>query len=289
MLSRASKVIFVFIIAFTFFSSSAYAAKVLKAKGKKILVDLGDTDAQRGDFFYTITPKGKRAGVLKILQVRRGKAIAILGKGKARPGYSLKLRKPKRGDKKRARTAPTQLKKEGKPNSFWGIMVGGNSLSMDVDLPLSGETVNLTGSGYSFKLAMDNGVFNKLWFRGMLGMESISGAGDAFVDCDAGEDCDVEITYLTLDLWARLLFAKGGFRPWVGAGVDLMFPMSDDSNALDSDSITNTSLILAGLGFDILFTDTFSMPIQLEYGFFPASDQVEASLIAGRLGFMWGF
>jgi outer membrane protein W len=84
-------------------------------------------------------------------------------------------------------------------------------------------------------------------------------------------------------------FSQGGFRPWVGAGFDVMFPLAKESTALDKESITNTSVIAIGGGFDWMLSDSSYLPLQLEYNLYPSSAEVSASAMSVRLGYAWGF
>ena len=79
---------------FLIWSSSAFAARVVKTKGKKVLVNLEGGSAQQGDVFYVVSSSGKKVGILKIMKVKGEQAIAVLGKGQATPGYTLMARTP---------------------------------------------------------------------------------------------------------------------------------------------------------------------------------------------------
>jgi outer membrane protein W len=137
---------------------------------------------------------------------------------------------------------------------------------------------------------MDYPLFPWLIFRGMAGLEqfAVGGANDTSTGGCGGE-CTAEISYLTFDFWGKFNFSQGGFRPWAGAGFDVMFPLTKDSTALDKESITNTSVIAIGGGFDWMLSDTSYLPFQIEYNLYPSSAEVSASAIALRLGYAWGF
>ncbi|MCB0357948.1 MAG: hypothetical protein KDD40_13115, partial [Bdellovibrionales bacterium] len=104
--------------------------------------------------------------------------------------------------------------------------------------------------------------------------------------CGTNNDsaCDVEISYLALDLWGRYVMTQGTFRPWVGIGFNLLFPSSKASTAIDEESITSTSVFAGGLGFDWFFKSDMYLPVQIEYGIYPSSDTVKANYLAARFG-----
>lgn len=115
-------------------------------------------------------------------------------------------------------------------------------------------------------------------------MDNFAVEGDkAKTACD-NKVCSVTIQYLSLDFWGRYLFSLNTFRTWLGAGFTLWFPMSKETTALETNSVTNTSVMAIGGGFDWFINPKFYVPFQAEYGLLPASDQVSASVIAVRLG-----
>ena len=68
------------ILVFVILFSSAEAAKVLKVKGRKILIDREGETLKRGDLFYVVSKSGKKRGVVKIVKVKGKKAIGKLAK-----------------------------------------------------------------------------------------------------------------------------------------------------------------------------------------------------------------
>ena len=180
---------------------------------------------------------------------------------------------------------------------FWGLIAGFAQNSMDVKLKdNNGDDrgdVSMSGNGFSAKGLLDYKLLESVWFRGMAGIEQFNTtAGNECGNNDPDYDnaaCETDIMYISLDLWGRYVFSSGSFRPWAGAGFSLLVPMSKTSTALDEDSITNTSVMAAGFGFDWFTSDTFYVPFQVEYGLLPSSDDVTASLIAVRVGAGFAF
>jgi len=293
------------------FSQFGFAAKVVGVKGKKILVNLQGEPAQKGDLFFLINPAGKKRAIIKIMKVKGNKALAVLGKGKARKGYTLQYRPKKSSSAKRNKgggpdtDAPVSMTTGSSRSSgdmYWGIIAGFAQNSMTVKLKQADTDTNpgadrgeesLSGNGFSFKGLIDYKLLESVWFRGTAGIEQFvaeggQNCGNNVPDYDNAA-CETDIMYISLDFWGRYLFSTGSFRPWVGAGFSLLVPMSKSSTALDEASITNTSVMSAGLGFDWFTSDSFYVPVQIEYGLLPSSDDVTANIIAVRVGAGFSF
>jgi outer membrane protein W len=90
--------------------------------------------------------------------------------------------------------------------------------------------------------------------------------------------------YGTLDLTARYLFTTGRMRPWLGFGIGLLFPVTKSSTALSASSIGTTNVMQFQGGLDFAVGQTMYVPISVEYGLLPKSDQVDAHWIALRVG-----
>jgi outer membrane protein W len=281
----------------------SHAAKVTKVDGKKVMLNLEGDTAKVGDIFVVYNPEGKKKALIKIKAIRGDRAAAFLGKGKAETGWTAKVSDKSKGGgtktagrSRRSQEAETSPAPSGETRSYWGAVVGFSMDSMSVDVdnssPADGvadKTVSLSGSSFSAKGLFDYLVFPQIWFRGMTGLEGLAASGSAEVGCDGGKTCEVNIYYLSFDFWGRYVFTNGGFRPWLGAGFSLMFPMSKDATALEKSSITNTSAMSAGLGFDWFLSDTMYIPMQVEYSMLPKSETVEASAINIRAGLAWPF
>ena len=271
-------------------SLSAQAAKIAKVKGKKVYIMLDSRiEAQKGDIFVVMDKKGKKKGLIKVKKVKGSRALGSL-KGKAKKGWTLKLRgsTKKAKGKKGKEDRYAHLKKGTASGSYYGVMAGFATNSMTATIDQSNSTtadVDMSGSGFSGRLLFDYALWTSIWFRGMLGIENFATEGDKKI-CGSNNDeaCDVEISYLSLDLWGRYVFSSGNFRPWIGLGFNLLFPSSKASTAIDEDSITSTSVFAGGLGFDWFFKPDMYLPVQFEYGMYPASNTVSANYMAIRFG-----
>ncbi|MGE4132437.1 MAG: hypothetical protein AB7F86_12415 [Bdellovibrionales bacterium] len=275
-------------------SYSILAAEVVKVKGKSALVELKGEPASPGDLFYLIAPDGKRRGIFKVSKKKGDKAIGKIMKGKAQPGFTLEYRSPKGSAKGPKLSKPSMDDGSaqavlGTTRSYWGALLGYSSDTMSVKVTnVSNQdvgTASMSGSGFSAKGLFDYELFSSIWFRGAAGIEMFNAEGSKICGVSNNASCTAKLMYLTFDFLGRYVFSKGTFRPWIGGGLDLLFPASKDASALDPSSISTTNVIIAAAGLDWFMSPTFYIPISIEYGLLPKSDEVEASWIAFRAGF----
>lgn len=284
-------------------TSVALAAKVTKVRGKKALVTLEGDPAQPGDVFFALGPDGKKRGTIKITKVKGDQALANITAGKVQNGAKLQFKSGKPSTKT-ARTSTKGQKSDAQSTSselstrsYWGLMGGISMQSMavkNIEINVGGDKddTSLSGMGFSFSAIFDYELFPQIWFRGQMGMQTLSvTSSDAFCGGapDYDSDCKVGINYLGLDLWGRYLFSMGNFRPWIGGGFSLLFPMSKDTTAVDSDSANNTNITAFGGGFDWFISPTMAIPVQFEYGLFPTSTDVSANMITVKSGLIFAF
>ena len=277
------------------FTPALHAAEVLKVKGKSVLIDLKGDPAVTGDSFFALTPDGKRRGLIKISKVKGEKAIGKITKGKVEKGMILEFKPSKGGGGSNvARSAPepdssASEDSGGYKRSYWGALFGYGMDKMDVNVTdVNGNslgTVNMSGTGFSAKALFDYELFPQIWFRGTSGLEQFNAEGGTICGVASNEACNAKLMYLTFDLIGRYVFGKGGFRPWIGGGLGLLFPVTKDASAIDSASISTTNVMVVAGGFDWFTSPTFFIPVSVEYGLLPKSDEVEASWMAIRFGF----
>ncbi len=280
------------------FATPSYAIKVVKAKGKKVLVDGEGETLEVGQVYLVKNADGKSVGIIKLTKVARGKAVAILGKGVAEPDQNLVMKKPKAGEAetpadsesetKEPKEAKARTKKPAADQAYWGAMLGYSMAKADIKLfdntGAAAGTVNLDGTGFSAKALYDYPLFSAISFRGLAGMEQFNVGGATNTTCNG--ECIAKIMYLTIDFWGRYIFNRDGtIRPWVGLGGWLIFPMTKDSNAIKEASIDNSNIFAFGGGFDYHLSETTYIPVQLEYQIYPKSENVQASAIALRAGY----
>jgi|GEM_PF-2285146 len=286
---------------------SSFAAEVLKVKGKAILIDTTGDDIKMGALYYLISD-GKKKGIVKIVKLRPGQALAKLLKGKALPKWSLKRRKSKSKRKvvakKRKGKAPAPKsiysKKKRRKKSVTsdesklaiGFAIGMNNNSSTVEFVNPARTDNYAGSSTSFELFADYKLYNKWTLRASLGMQNFNAGGDpANTQCigennQTGEICLIDLGYMNLDLWARYrAFEYGRFDFWAGVGLGILFsPKYNATTALSEADLATTTFMQLGGGADIKVTDKLYVPLWLEYGLFPPSDTVDMSSVSVYFG-----
>lgn len=274
-------------------ASPAFAAEVQKVKGKSVLVDLKGDPAAPGDIFYTVKADGKRAALIQISKVKGDKAIGKIMKGKPAAGMSLELKPSKvahSGGKSHSGGGSTS---SASGRSYWGVLAGFGMDSMTVDIKDSNSLNNaslgkesLSGTGFSGKGLFDYELFPQVWFRGTAGLEMFNVSGPARCSTNNLKTCDAKIMYMAFDFLGRYIFAtSGNYKPWLGGGIGLLFPASKSATALQASSIATTNVMMVAGGMDWFINPNLYIPISLEYGLLPKSDEVEAKWIAVRVGF----
>lgn len=268
-------------------SIEAHAAEIFKVKGQKVLVVGEAGELQRGKIYYVVNELGERKGIIQILNVRGNKGIARLGKGQAKPGWMIQARDGTNFSSSAASSGPSSRAK---------ILVGGMGgfamNSMDVSGLGSSEnqSTSMSGNGFSLKGFIDYALTKNFWFRGFLGTELFdTSSGDQFCGKGQNQTCQGSISYLSLALWGRYSFLDGQYRPWVGAGLDILYPLSKEVTAVTSDSVSNTTVMAVGAGMDVFIKNKWFIPVSIEYGLFPESNEVSANTIALRagVGYAW--
>jgi opacity protein-like surface antigen len=274
----------VFLANVLFFSSSLMAIEVSKVKGNKVLIQLEDQQVNVGDEFFALNADGKKKGLITIKQIRDERAIGILNKGQAEPGWTLTKRIAK---KKTARQSSAAVDNESGPHekAYYGLQIGYSLVSMSVD-ETSSTTISMNGGSLSVRGIFDYGIFDRIWFRGGLGYQGFDASSSSLCTQSDGSQatCNIDVNYLDFDFLARYLFSMGYFRPWLGVGFGLLFPLSKSTTAILPSTVTNTSIIEAGAGLDWFVTNTVFIPVQVEYGFIQRSSQVTNNLITMRAG-----
>jgi hypothetical protein len=297
-LALLTRVFTILSLAFLFIAAPAFAIEVVKIKGKSALIDLKGEPAAIGDMFYALSDDGKRRGIIKISKVKGDKAIGKIVKGKAEVGMSLELR-PSGGGK----TAVAAAESEDAPSSdypagehkkmHWGAIFGITQTTMKAqvnDFTDSTQvfgTTNMSGMSYSAKGLFDYELFPRIWFRGSSGLEGVDVSGNSICGSGNTNACNAQIWYFSFDFLGRYVFADPGkkFRPWAGAGVEMLFPLSKKATALNTGTITTTSVMIVTGGLDWQLSPKYYIPISLEYGLFPSSSEVKANWIGVRAGF----
>lgn len=275
---------FLFVI-FIASPGAVFAAEVTKVKGKSVLVDLKGDSAAPGDTFYGIKANGKRGAIIKIVKVKGEKAIGKVSKGKADTGMKLEFKPAKTKVAAKNEEAAEDDGAAETPatsgRSFWGGQAGLTMDKMTAKIDDASST-SMSGMGFSAKGLFDYELFPRVWFRGTTGIESFNVSSGDY--CTSGAACNAKLMYLSFDFIGRYVFSEGKVRPWLGGGVGLLFPVTKSASALDSASISTTNVMVITGGVDWYLNPKMYVPISVEMGILPKSDQVEASWIGIRAG-----
>lgn len=264
---------------------SAFAARVVRSQGKAVEIELASgEDFVKGDKVI-VTAGSKKVGIIKIAKIKGKKAVGRLTKGKAPDGSTVVLASAKG-------TEPAESGVEaGKSHLLIGFIGG---YSMDNQTVKKGGTVTedvaMTGSGFSAKGFADLAIADNLGLIARIGAESFKVAATAKTAICAGTlNCSTEIMYLSADLLVRYIFVPGSFNPYLAGGLGIYFPMSKKTTILDETQIASTTIFYGTLGANIKLGESLYLPIQVEYGLFPPSNQVSTNFITGRVGVAFPF
>lgn len=277
-----------------FIGASAIAAQVTKVKGKGVLIGLSGEAAMPGDKYFLLNSAGKKKAIVQITKVKGGQALGRVTAGKAEVGMSLV--RGSSGGGGSAVASHSSHRDSGysgrgflRSRSYWGPMIGYGMDSMAVDLNTTpARSTSMSGSAFSVNGFFDYQLFERVWFRGAAGYQGFNvKSSDSCPNTTGG--CNANISYADFTFLGRYLFTDTAFRPWAGAGFDLIFPISKSSTALDSGSINTTGVIVITAGFDYSINPNMYIPVSIEYGLFPHSSSVNADWITARIGLAWPF
>lgn len=282
-------------------SNLVFSAQVLKVKGQAILIDTAGDDIRMGQTYYLISKKKKR-GIIKIIKLRPGKALAKLLKGKALADWT--LRKRTTGAKKPApapRSKQIVRKKKSTPLSNTddklaiGFALGYNTNSSDVNFVEMPSTAarsdSYTGTSTSYEVLADYKIYKRFYLRGSLGIHNFNTEDSANTQCVSSDNisgaiCKIDLGYMNLDIWLRYyLNQKTTYKFWAGAGLGILFsPSHNSTTALEKADLAATTLMQVGAGADIKISDQIYIPLWGEYGLYPSSDTVKMNSISVYFG-----
>lgn len=289
-------------VSITSFSSSALAAKVIQVKDKKLMLSLDGEAATSGSEYFVINASGKKVAIIVVKQVKGNKAVAEITKGTARPGYTIAPR-PGGSAAGGSGSAPAdsgdsyyekKLSQRDRNGNSFGIL-GGYLMNTMTATFVTGNvlnptrvTANMSGSGFGVLGYYDYMFSPTIAFRGTGGLEQYKVAGSiSTADCNGTVNCTVDLNYLSLYGSGRWVFLPGKYKGWVGGGFGYLYAIGKASSVLRQDQITANQIFVLSLGLDVRLSPKNYVPVSLEYGLFPSSDSVKASIIYLRAGYAW--
>ena len=261
----------IFFLLFSF--SAAHSAVIIKIKGRKALVDLEGVQVEKGEKFDALNLYGKPLGLLEIKKVKKGKAIAVLLKGKmgmnwilepsAQAGSAFNTEDeydPTREDISSDSSADSDVSFQKSPfsSSGVGLMLGANFNTITISANKS-----VVGWGFQENLNIDFSLVGPLGLRLLLGHQTLIVTGS---NCGLPR-CSLLIHYPGAGLILRGVFLRHSmFQPWVGAGGFMFWPLVDKQHDLGFDKKSFSSFhgsVTAAVGVDIRFSG-FYLPVQLD-------------------------
>lgn len=280
------------------------AASIKKVKGSGVLIELdGDGAANVGDTMFAMDDAGKKKAIVEVTKVKGAQAIGTIKKGKVAAGMTLVPRggaskdtgaetTPSKESRRRERIRTLKEKSQEVTGGTIaiGALAGLSMNTMQLTAKNGSTTVNydITGMGYGFGALGDYYLSENLSARAVLGLErfAASGTPTSGTPCSnfTTNKCNTEITFFIGDLWARYGFAAGPGTLQVMGGFGVWFPSSYNTTALDAASITTMVVFGIGGGYDWRLSDTMYVPVQLEYRFFPSSNDVKTTVFGARVG-----
>lgn len=266
----------------TFFILPAYAVKPISVKNDRVLLDLEGEKLEAGDKLGARDTEGKARALLEIKQVKQGKAVAAIVKGKMQLEYSIQKITPS--------GKPGSAKAEGKSKSAWGFTAGYAMTNMTIK-PTSNSSITLSGSSFNASGFYQMPLEGRVSARILGGYETLQAKGtSASATCTGSTDCSVDISYLGVEALVRYSFVKNKtLEAWVGAGLGFLFAMNKSSNVLDTAKITTNQTIVGTLGLDYNLSRDNFIPIQLDYAIFPDNNTSSANQIILRAGYGFNF
>lgn len=274
------------IASLTFAASSSEAARVTKVGGGKVLIDGSDSDvalSQGGR--YVVIVGGKRKAIIEITQVKGNKAIGRVLKGRAAVNGTLQPL----GGAKTASSGSQRARSGGGSDSPFGDLTFGavagyamdsQSVTVTSTDGSTSETIAMSGSGFSVKGFGDMPVSGPIGVIGRVGIEQFNVSGSS---TSLGSR-KTSIMYATVDLMLRYNFMEGDIVPFGAIGLGIHFPLSKTSDVLNTQQVSSTSVFFFTGGLNYKLSDTMYLTAMGEYGFFPPSNEVKTSMIAGRAG-----
>lgn len=275
---------FVGILLLTALSFPAYAIKPLAIKKDRVLIDTEGEEIQVGDQLAARNLDGKGKALLEVKQVKNGKAVASVIKGRMQ--LDLSLSKYAAHSKSTAKAS----KRSPKEKTSGGFTAGYAMNTMTVK-PSGAPSVSLSGSSFNlsgfYQLEVDGNVSARVFAS----YETLQATGTSATNaCTGSSDCKVDISYLGLEALVRYRYLHTKkLEAWAGAGLGFLFAIGKSSNVLDSSKISTNQTVVGSLGLDYQLDRNSFIPIQLDYALFPDNSTSSANQIILRAGYGFNF
>jgi outer membrane protein W len=296
------------------FTLPTYAASVTTVKGQKVLINLEGADSAPGDEFFLINPESqKKAAIIRVRQVKNGKAVADIVKGHAKVGFGLQAKgssrmsaepPPPEAEDSTATAAAVPSYDAGSSRdtgylrvikNSWGVLgaitmntMNANISNTDVFGAVTKTSASMKGNGFGA-----GGFYDYAFTPDMVGhasamLEQFTSSGSAdTAACKGSTNCEVNITYLSLYALGKYYFTKDKFRMWGGGGMGYLSALSKSSTALNESKISANQVLTLAFGGDYQMSRKNYIPISIEYNYFWPSADVTANQIILKAGWAW--
>lgn len=285
-----------FAFSLLFAGTSALAAKVTAVKNNKLMIELEGDNAAPGAEYFVLNAQNKRVALVKVTQVKNGRAIADIVKGTAQAGYTLQI---KSGGSAAASSAGSssaggddyyerKLSQKSHTGNSWGVIGGYLMNSMTVST--TSMKIDMSGSGFGALGYYDYAISPTIVFRGMAGLETynVAGTNTAASPSNCTNNCDVKLNYLSMYGYARWNFLQGAYKSWLGGGAGYLYPLGTAGGTVFANNQMGANQIFVfSVGTDVRLSNKNYLPVSLEYGMFPTTATVSAKIIYLRVGYAW--
>lgn len=263
--------------------SPAWALKTVVVKNDRALIDLEGENLQVGDKLGARDGDGKARALLEIKQIKNGKAVAAILKGKMSQEFSLSKIG---GGKTSAAASKSSSAKASRSKSAWGVTAGYAMNSMTVK-PSPSSSVSLSGSSINASGFYQMNLDGNISARFLGGYETLVAKGTSSNVSCSGSECSVDISYLGVEALVRYSYLRNAkFDAWVGGGLGFLFALSKSSNVLNTSKISTNQTFVGSLGLDYHLNKKNFIPVQLDYAMYPDNNTSAANQIILRAG--WG-
>ena len=262
-----------------------------------MLISLDGQKVSPGEKFFLLDSSGKKKAIVRIRQTKNDKAVAELVKGVPEIGMNLLAIAPATPTKPSyVPLGKSYTPVSGRSGAQWGLVGSLLKTDMQVNFTPSGTgtktSVAMKGMSYGVLGLYDYSFSPELQIRGLGGLEILQASGTAAgaTDCDGSSDCNVNITYLSSYGTLKYNFYRKDFNLWAGGFYGFLFALSKSSSVLKAADITANQVygFSGGVDYPLKQKGTF-IPVSLDYGFFPSSATVKASILYIRAGWAKNF
>lgn len=291
-------------------TAAVHAAEITQVRENRVLITTTDLEGLiKGDELIASLSNGKRTAILKVSQIKGGKAIADVVKGMPGVGQSVTWKNggPSVARDMREADFTSDAGEEKAINKYrdvlsskytgrsWGLMGEMIMTSMSAKVSTGSgafkqeDTVAMKGNSFGLVGYYDFPILRNFHFRALGGYEPYNATGTSKINgCESGTGCSFNVTYLGAHGQAKFNFLETrNYRAWVLGGYGLMLAMAKSSNVIKTSDITFNQLFTGSVGADFTVSRKNYIPVAIEYGLFPSSETVSTSVITLRAGYAW--